>query len=333
MQIRLWAPVAILALLACTGILTAGWHEDPVQALQVEATSIPMDRSEPARRQHEALIYRGGLVLRAEHSAFGGFSAMVLDPDGRLHAISDRGSWFTASLEHGPDGTLTGVGEAQIYPMFGPLRDDADAPLDPEALTQRDGDVYLATEATPTVLRFAGGRLDAPEWLPLPQEMTQALPVNGGIEAMAALPDGTILMAAETLLTQAGHNQAWLWRDGTVQPLALDLPQQHRPTAMAALTNGDILVLLRRFAPLTGVSIKLGRFSATALAQDAVIAPEILATLRPPINIDNMEGLAVSETATGIRLYMISDDNFNSLQRTLLLSFDLADESRRVLAP
>ena len=44
-------------------------------------------------------------------------------------------------------------------------------------------------------------------------------------------------------------------------------------------------------------------------------------------NIDNMEGLALRRGADGKTfLYMISDDNYNPLQRTLLLMFELRHE-------
>jgi hypothetical protein len=41
-------------------------------------------------------------------------------------------------------------------------------------------------------------------------------------------------------------------------------------------------------------------------------------------NIDNMEGIAVRRGPKGeTLLYLISDDNFSPLQRTLLLMFEL----------
>jgi hypothetical protein len=43
----------------------------------------------------------------------------------------------------------------------------------------------------------------------------------------------------------------------------------------------------------------------------------------PPASVDNMEGLAVREDAGGTIIYLISDDNFNPIQRTLLMKFRL----------
>ncbi|MDB5421700.1 MAG: hypothetical protein JWR59_1647, partial [Brevundimonas sp.] len=45
--------------------------------------------------------------------------------------------------------------------------------------------------------------------------------------------------------------------------------------------------------------------------------------LRGPLTVDNFEGLAaVPKPDGGVRFYLISDDNFSSAQRTLLLAFD-----------
>ena len=46
-------------------------------------------------------------------------------------------------------------------------------------------------------------------------------------------------------------------------------------------------------------------------------------SLRRPLTVDNFEGLAAVPGQDGaIRFYVISDDNFSSRQRTLLLAFD-----------
>ena len=49
-----------------------------------------------------------------------------------------------------------------------------------------------------------------------------------------------------------------------------------------------------------------------------------LAQLVPPFTVDNFEGLAVfPDKRGGTIIYILSDDNFNPLQRTLLLQFRL----------
>jgi hypothetical protein len=57
----------------------------------------------------------------------------------------------------------------------------------------------------------------------------------------------------------------------------------------------------------------------------AQLMPEEVARFAPPVQVDNFEGVAVRRDADGRTLvYIVSDDNFNALQRTLLLMFALA---------
>jgi hypothetical protein len=45
--------------------------------------------------------------------------------------------------------------------------------------------------------------------------------------------------------------------------------------------------------------------------------------LRPPLTLDNFEGLAVHRLGDGsLRLTLVSDDNFSPLQRTLIVQFE-----------
>jgi hypothetical protein len=45
--------------------------------------------------------------------------------------------------------------------------------------------------------------------------------------------------------------------------------------------------------------------------------------LAAPMTVDNFEGVAVVPRANGgLRVYLLSDDNGNASQRTLLLAFD-----------
>ena len=55
--------------------------------------------------------------------------------------------------------------------------------------------------------------------------------------------------------------------------------------------------------------------------------PEILADLAPPRTLDNFEGIAAHRAADGTtRITLLSDDNFNVLQRTLIVQFELVED-------
>ena len=58
----------------------------------------------------------------------------------------------------------------------------------------------------------------------------------------------------------------------------------------------------------------------------AELAPKIIARLSNSLTIDNFEGIAARRNDAGETLiYILSDDNFSLLQRTLLFMFRLDD--------
>ena len=52
---------------------------------------------------------------------------------------------------------------------------------------------------------------------------------------------------------------------------------------------------------------------------------EPLAIIRPPLNVDNMEGLGIRRGKDEWLIYILSDDNFQVIQKTLLMMFALPD--------
>ena len=54
----------------------------------------------------------------------------------------------------------------------------------------------------------------------------------------------------------------------------------------------------------------------------------MLAQMNVLVTVDNFEGIAARQMADGrVRLYVVSDDNFSSKQRTLLMIYDLPPRS------
>ena len=66
-------------------------------------------------------------------------------------------------------------------------------------------------------------------------------------------------------------------------------------------------------------------FAASQLEPGATVHAEELARLAEPYAVDNLEGIAAAKGPRGeTLLWLISDDNFNPLQRNILLLFELA---------
>ena len=276
------------------------------------------------------LHYLGGLALRSEADAFGGLSGLSVTADGRLAAVTDRGHRFTARIVRDAAGRLVDLVEGSLAP----LADTQGRPLaghwrDAEALERLPGGDWLVSfERNHRVWRYAAGSggPDGPARpFPTPDPLANA-PLNGGLEALAPLPDGRVLMLAEDLRRPDGAHAGWLVGDGT-RPFGYRPAPDFKPTDAALLPGGDLLVLTRYFSLIGGLKARLERVPAGALAADAVVRGVLVAHIAPPLTVDNFEGVAVARDADGGTLvYLLSDDNFNAFQRTLLLLFRLDAE-------
>ena len=86
------------------------------------------------------------------------------------------------------------------------------------------------------------------------------------------------------------------------------------------------LYLLERhyYGMVGGITIAVRRIEAADVRAGATLQGKEIATFDMTETIDNMEGLALRRGASGgTFVYMISDDNYNPLQRTLLMMFEL----------
>lgn len=307
------------------------------------------DRSRPTQKRFGQLEFRGGLVLRSPSLEFGGWSALVMAPDGRsLLAISDEGSWLTADLGY-QGGRPSQLTRARLGPLLSdsgnPLRSKMDK--DAEAVTLLDGTLTNGTlligfERRHRIVRvpIRNGILQAPtDRLRLPLETARMRP-NQGIEAVVAVKTGhlkgSVVAFAERLTGGSGYHTGWVWAPGSANPQRFQLKDigEFNITDTAALPNGDLLVLERRFKWTEGVQMRLRRLAGKEVVPNARLSGQLLLEVDGAYEIDNMEGLSVHGNAGGeIILTMISDDNFNHLlQRTLLLQFKILDEGPRSAA-
>jgi len=300
-------------------------------ALVITTAAVPLDPTNPASDAVGRLVYRAGLALTCSDRRFGGLSDLAVSEDGsRLLAVSDEGHWVRARLLYDERGVLKGLDRAEM----GPLLDTNGQPLlskdrqDAESLTQLpDGSWLVAFEHQHRVWSYPGG--DRPlqgvaRATVAPPGLEQG-PLNAGLEALATLADGRILALSEDW-GKDGHLHGWVGRDGVWASLEYLATGPERPTGTARLPSGDVLVVERYYSKATGVLIGLKRVAADAIKPGAALRGELLATIRPPLTADNFEGVATRRGSNGETLiYLLSDNNFNSKQRTLLLEFALRE--------
>ena len=319
-------PVLIAPLLAALG--AAPGRGEPIEVRSVAVVLNLEDRSQTTVGR---LRYLGGLKLSSRDPRFGGLSGLTIAADGRhLVAVSDHGFWFTAELVSDPDGVPEAIVGADLAPLLGP----DGAPLqgrrrDAEAVERAPSGAYIVSfERAHRLMRYgaAGGPAGArPTPLATPPALGEA-PTNGGVEAFAVLGPGRLLVVTEDLRVGEDAVAGWLIAGARAWPLTYLTRHRFKPTDFALLPSGDVLALERRYSPIAGPGARLVRIERAAIAPGARLAGAELARLVPPLTVDNMEGLAVRATAGGATLlYLLSDDNYNPLQATLLMVFRLEE--------
>jgi len=290
----------------------------PVE-ITVAARELPFDQPTATMPGGPAVRFAGGWALTSSHEDFGGFSGLVVDSENNtLTAISDKGDWWQAPFDVRRFSPPT-TGVMQGY-SAGTIADKKD--LDAESLIRFDDGFLVSFEHNHRLefVKEAGKAGIAP---PLAAIDFAGVSMNSGMEAIARLKTGQLLAFAERGLDVGGQQKAWLVSAGTADDIWFKPPMNFSPTDAATLPNGDILVLLRYFSAIDGVAVKVHRIKAAKIVAGATLSGEEILHLTPEFSVDNMEGLdVVALDNDTVRLVMISDDNFNSFQRTLLMMFD-----------
>ncbi len=322
--------IAVLALL----VAPLGLAPSAAEPLVILATPVPLD-VHGGRDRTGRLVYRGGLELKSPDGRFGGLSDLSVDPEGRkLLAISDRGHWVEAELRYDERGYLAGLADARIGPLISQsgrrlrgLAGDAESlAIYPDGSIlvgfERQHRLWLYPAADPPFVR-------PPRPVPLPPRGAR-MPENGGIEALVRLTGGRLFALSEDLMEGGGH-VGWFGDGVTWEELRYRAAPDFKPTGAAQFPPGtaragDVLILERRFTILDGVGARIAAVPRNAIRGGAALRPEELAVLRQPLAVDNFEGIAIARGPAGeARVYLLSDDNFSFLQRTLLLMFEIED--------
>jgi hypothetical protein len=270
------------------------------------------------------LEYIAGFVLTSDAKSFGGLSGMSLAADGStLTALADTGVWFRLALRHDASGSLTGISGGES----GRLKDEHGKPLatkyvgDAESIARSaDGSYYVTFEGWHRLWRYK--TLTAAAKYVRPPKAMATLPGNEGVEAATQLPDRRLLLLSEGGYAENGDLQGWLgdgkrWADLTLAPTGA-----FRPTDLTVLPNGDLLLLERRVSLFGGFAARLSVIPAATVAPGVRLSGQELAVIRNPLPVDNFEAAAARAAPDGsVLIYVLSDNNFNEAEQTLLLQF------------
>jgi hypothetical protein len=311
------------------------------QPVEVSARSVAFDPADPSRRDFGRLEWRGGLSLSSGNPVFGGYSGLALGSDAStLLAVSDAGSWLTAKLEY-KNGRLAGIGDARI----GPLTQKDGSPI--QRRRDRDAETLFAVKSGGLERRYYVGfegrhRLEEYEFkdgamagplrrAELPKTL-KGMNVNAGLEAATMLRGGPhiggMVLFAERKLGSDGDHTGVLVRGGKAYPLSLKRTGSFDVTELASMKDGSLLVLERSFVRSSlKLDIRLRLIPAEEIKPDGRLEGVTLLETGTRYNIDNFEAMDTLETEDGETLiFLMSDDNFNFFQKTLLVVFAMKKE-------
>ncbi|WP_404401713.1 esterase-like activity of phytase family protein [Pelagibacterium halotolerans] len=320
------------ALAAFVLLATAPAYADPIT---VDARRISTFQGAHIGEPVDGLIFRGGLELNSPTEDFGGISDIAIFNGARFVAVIDSGWLLSGQLEHDASGTPSGLCAVEITTVtdnrgerpYGWREKDAEA-VD---VVVRDGApaaVRVGFERLTRVVDYAlsGNR-------PVPPARSVAIPAwlsqlrgNETIEALCIAPPASPIAGSTLILTEgATDGSGWAATLLGIEDrgdLALSRTGDLHPTGCAFLPDGDLLVLERGLFMLS-FTTRIRRIAAEDVHAGAVMDGEVLFEASGR-DVDNFEGLAVYPHPGGeTRLAIVSDDNFNSFQRTLLYEFTL----------
>ncbi|MEU1188775.1 esterase-like activity of phytase family protein [Streptomyces sp. NPDC005859] len=286
----------------------------------------------------------------------GNLSALALDRDGTLTALSDRSALFRLDAR-----TLAPKSVV-------PLADESGAALDSEGLVidlahprprsngeTPTGTFLITSETEPSVRRYSGdGKLL--DRLPVPSSLLVApagrATANQTFEGLTLLPGGNTLLASMEYAIAGDSTgivrfQTWRRQHGR---FALAAQYAYRTDSglgvpeVQALPDGRLLVLERGFTAGVGNTVRLYladprhatdtggiehltgqddvRPVEKTLLADIADCPSLGATAgqpQPNPLLDNIEGMVITGRGRGgLQVLLVSDDNQNAAQKTRL---------------
>ncbi|MFS8036229.1 esterase-like activity of phytase family protein [Xanthobacter sp. AM11] len=325
-----FAGVAIVGLAAALLAKPLALPQAP-EAIAVAAAPIATFRLRGEETRFGALAFRGGLVLTSPFPGFGGISGFALSADQRFLAVTDAGLLLSGRLDLDGDRPtgLSDVRAAALLDTAGRIqarrgRDDAEAvALAPDA-------TYVALEDVNEIWRYPRDPLGK-TGTQVPAPAVRDLRNNLGLESLAFVPAGPLKGALIGIGEEGASKEADLpgFIIGGRSPGTFTIARStvFNATDLAIAPSGHMYLLERHYAPMSGVRLQIRRFALAEVKPGARLAGEVLGTFDMAYEIDNMEAIAVTTNAAGETLLtLVSDDNFNPLQRTILLRFAVVGE-------
>lgn len=289
-------------------------------SITIDVTPVTMPPAPDYSTAVNSLRLMGAWELDSRDRRFGGLSGLALTADGSLLAVGDKGIfvWIGRDATSGaPNGS--GALAKMLDDDGALLRDKKDS--DAEGLALHEGLALVSFERKNRIeafdLKNCGSAARAARVSKLKKKLGgRKYSENDGAEALMLGGAGDRLYVGIEEFWDDGSPIATLYDDGKLRDVRFQ--QQPNPYRLTGLdTLGTVSAkLYRDYHPTRGNSAILD-----ILEGDVRIAS---ARIDKSLPLDNFEGVALERTKEGVlRVWLISDDNFNFAQQTLLVVFDV----------
>lgn len=264
----------------------------------------------------QGVRYAGGVtVLAGMDSPLHSLSDLKLTGDGGFIAVSDVGDLARGTLTLDGRGRLTALEGLRVRRLSltdgTPISQKMEGDAEGLAITS-DGDLLVSFERDHRIWNY--GPLNA---LRPPQAVRRPdfpFAENDGMEGLAASGDGWRVAGESGGVWDCNPASCAV---AAAPPETLLTDADYRITGMDRDPAGGWFVVQRSYRAPIDVRARVRR-----MARDGTLGP-VLVELKLPGTTDNFEGIAAERRGDRTRLYILSDDNFNAVQRTMMLAFDV----------
>ncbi len=265
------------------------------------------------------VTFLGSYGWQLDDPAFGGFSGIEVSADGNAFiAISDRARIVEGSFLRDGDaiigiaaGALTPLTHSDGRPLQGEGSDSEGLAVD------ADGNVYVSFEGGRPRIRVENAEGGEAVYLSDNDDFRQ-YPGNASLEALAVGPDGAIYATPER---SGRYTRPFpVYRlIGTTWDVVFEIPRRDTFLISGADIGPDgLFYIVERDFTGIGFRTRVRRFALDGSRET------VLLETGSGVH-DNLEGISVWHDGTGIRLTMISDDNFRWFQSTQIVEYRVDD--------
>ena len=296
------------------------------ETLSLVATPLPQPYELP-----DNLRWAGGLALTSSDSRLGGISGMgaglappISDAGLSMIAVTDSGTLLRGDLvfETEPQIMLTDVYQRKLTVEW---LTDARTGLrarQAESLTSWNERLAFGFEVNHRVgVMHRGTQISN---LPVPTALRGLKVQNHGIEALATLPDGSLLAISEGVEREGGL-RAWIYdgRGDDWRVLVYEWDQSFAPTGADITPDGRFLVVSeRKFVSMREpLSNRLMVIPVEDISADSRLSPVQIIDLDPVLGaVANVEAVTILPTANPEEFLILiaTDNNYITLLPTMI---------------